>query len=307
MRVLSFILFTILLVSCEEEFTPDVISAPPEVVVEGYVEASDLSIPVFVILRNNFPFFSELGPAQLADAYIHDAEVLVRHNGQETQLAEACLSDLPDEIADAIVSNLIADIDTFELCLYIDLAFQIPRVEGGRYDLEVQVEDKRLSATTTIPEHVPLDSLQFVEPPGNPNDTLAQMRIFISDPAEVANFYQYNTQINLEQLQKPFASVTDDRLFDGQSFQFPLQKAERSIDATEIDPVTFGLFRVGDDVTIRWMNIDEAHFNFWNTLEFNIANQGPFSSYTRVQSNIEGGLGIWGGISASYYRLEVAK
>ena len=39
----------------------------------------------------------------------------------------------------------------------------------------------------------------------------------------------------------------------------------------------------------------------WNTLEFSNANQGPFASYTRLESNINGGLGIWGGLSVSYY------
>ena len=35
------------------------------------------------------------------------------------------------------------------------------------------------------------------------------------------------------------------------------------------------------------------------------ANQGPFASYTRLQSNIVGGLGIWGGYSVSYYKRAV--
>ena len=62
---------------------------------------------------------------------------------------------------------------------------------------------------------------------------------------------------------------------------------------------------VGDSVLIKWTTIDEAHFDFWNTLEFSNANQGPFSSYTRLQSNINGGLGIWGGYSVSYYSRTV--
>ena len=53
------------------------------------------------------------------------------------------------------------------------------------------------------------------------------------------------------------------------------------------------------------MSIGEEQFNFWNTLEFSRANQGPFSSYTRIDHNVEGGLGIWGGIAARYYPLTV--
>ncbi|MEL6924369.1 MAG: DUF4249 family protein [Bacteroidota bacterium] len=52
-------------------------------------------------------------------------------------------------------------------------------------------------------------------------------------------------------------------------------------------------------------NIDAAHFDFWSTLEFNAVNQGPFSAYTRIASNVEGGLGIWGGYSVSFYTVVV--
>jgi hypothetical protein len=306
MRLLAFLLFISILVSCEEEFTPDIITAPEEIVVEGYIEASDRPRPTYVILRKNFPFFSELGPAQLAESYIHDAEVVVSNNGQTVELTEVCLSELPEELVDLVTSFLDFELDTIEFCAYVDLSLSLNGEEGQTYDLSIKTADKELSATTTIPFHVPIDSLWFVEPPGEPNDTLAQLRGFISDPEEV-NFYQYLTQVNQGGYQKPFTSVTDDRLFNGQEFQFPLQKAEPLVDAEEIDPATFGLFRVGDDISIRWITLDQAHFDFWNTLEFNLANQGPFSNYTRVQSNVEGGLGIWGGISASHYDLEVQK
>ena len=70
---------------------------------------------------------------------------------------------------------------------------------------------------------------------------------------------------------------------------------------------TFGLFKIGDSVAIKWSAIDETHFNFWNTLEFNKGNQGPFSTYTTINSNIIGGLGNWGGYNSKIYRLKVKR
>jgi hypothetical protein len=97
--------------------------------------------------------------------------------------------------------------------------------------------------------------------------------------------------------------VVEDLFFDGKMFEFQLLNPRTT--RADVDPDEFGLYFVGDTISIKWCTIDEAHFDFWNTLEFSSANQGPFSSYTRLESNIEGGLGIWGGYSVSYYTLPV--
>lgn len=47
--------------------------------------------------------------------------------------------------------------------------------------------------------------------------------------------------------------------------------------------------------------MDETHFDFWNTLEFSRNNSGPFSSFNRVSSNVDGALGVWGGYAVGYY------
>ena len=132
------------------------------------------------------------------------------------------------------------------------------------------------------------------------------MLCYLDDPAGEANFYRYQVGINSSGYISPIASVLDDRLIDGQRASFPLFRPEPR-GTMEFDFETFGLYRTGDTVSLKWISLDKAHFDFWNTLEFNSANQGPFSSYTLIDSNIEGGLGIWGGLSASYYELRVEK
>jgi len=105
-------------------------------------------------------------------------------------------------------------------------------------------------------------------------------------------------------LETGFSSVEEDLFFDGKSFGFQLFNP--ATDNGDVDPEEFGLYFVGDTMTLKWCTIDEANFDFWNTLEFARANQGPFSSYTRLQSNVTGALGIWGGYNVDYYTLEVA-
>lgn len=292
---------------CEEEFVPEVSTEAREIVVEGYIEAGDRPLPPYVILTRNVPFFTELQAEELEDIFVHDAVVSVSDGDREVVLSELCLSELNAEQQELASRLLGRDLQAlgFNFCAYVDLAGAMRGEAGKIYRLSIEAEGRQLQALTGIPPHAGLDSLRFVEPPGEPNDTLAQLRCFIQDPAGQADFYRYFTGVNNGPLQTGLNSVIDDRLFNGQNFEFPLLKAEPR--NGDFDPATFGLFRRGDTVQIKWANIDEAHYDFWNTLEFNAANQGPFSSYTRVASNISGGLGIWGGLSASYYTLVVPE
>ncbi|MEL6969854.1 MAG: DUF4249 domain-containing protein [Bacteroidota bacterium] len=291
--------------SCEEEFIPPVIEVEEQIVVEGYIEAGDRPTPAYVFLTRSFAFFSELSQEDLNNAFVRDAEVTVSDGTTTVELTELCLEDVPMEFRAQAADLLGVDIDSLGInfCVYVDLSLQMIGQEGTTYELNVKAEGKELSAVTRIPEAVPLDSLYFTPPPGEPNDTLAQLRVFLSDPPGVPNFYRYFTQEEQGPFERPFGSVTDDLLFAGQEFELPLAKAE-PFDG-EFDQETFGLFRVGTDVTIKWMSIGEEQYNFWNTLEFSRANQGPFSSYTRIEHNVEGGLGVWGGIAARYYNLTV--
>jgi len=303
--LVSSILLALLFWSCEEEFIPPVIDVEEQIVIEGYIEGGDRPTPPYVFLTRSFAFFSELSQEDLNNAFVRDAEVTVSDGTTTVELTELCLEDVPEEFRAQAADLLGVDIDSLGInfCVYLDLSLQMLGQEGRTYELQVKADGKELSATTTIPFAVPLDSLYFTPPPGEPNDTLAQLRVFLSDPPGVPNFYRYFTQEGNGPFQRPFGSVTDDLLFEGQNFELPLAKAE-PLDG-EFYQETFGLFRVGTDVTIKWMTIDQEHFSFWNTLEFSRANQGPFSSYTRVDHNIEGGLGIWGGIAARYYDLTV--
>ena len=301
-------LFAFMMASCEEAFLPDGADAPPQIVVEGYIEAGQRPSPPFVILTRSVPFFSQFGAEDLENTFVHNAAVRVSDGEKTATLTEICLDELSEEekrLA-SVLFGFNPDSLGFNFCVYIDFSFGMRGEEGKVYTLEVEAEGQRLQAVTSIPRHAPLDGLEFRDPPGDPNDTLAQLLCTLPDPAGEANFYRYQVAINNSGYISPFASVFDDRLTDGQLVEFPLFKPEPR-GAQDFDLETLGLYNVGDTVTIRWISLDKEHYDFWNTLEFNAANQGPFSSYTLIDSNVEGGLGIWGGLSASYYELRVEK
>jgi len=287
--------------ACEEEFIPDVPNTPPSLVVEGYIEGGERPAPPFVILTRSVPFFQEIDSEQFSQIFVRDATIRVREGDREVVLQEVCLSELtPEQIA---LAEQLFGLDLgnlgFDFCAYADLSFQMLGEAGKTYELEVEADGQQLTATTTIPPAVRLDSLRFFPTPGEPSDTLRELRIFFQEPGSRQNFYRYQTQVNSEPLRSPFNSVVDDRLINGKQVEVPLPKAEPP--EADFDPSTFGFYRLGDTVLVKWMTIDQAHFDFWNTLEFNRANQGPFSNYTVIDNNIEGGLGIWGGIGGTYY------
>lgn len=298
----------LLFTACEEEFIPDEITVEPQIVVEGYIEAAgENSAPPYVLLTRNLPFFSQLDSNQFGDFYVHDAVITVNDGTQTMQLVEFCLSDLtPTQIliAEAFLGSSVGEVSgTF--CVYIDPTLQFVGEEGKTYTLRIEVEGKVLTSTTTIPFHTPLDSIWFTDPPGADNrDSLQQMQVQITDPPG-PTFYRYFVNANDEGFRRDDFSVLDDGFFEGRQIVFPLNKP--AVDSVDFDLSTFGLYTRGDQLTLKWITFERPVFDFWNTIEFAAANQGPFSNATIIDSNIEGGLGVWSGQSASYYELRVPE
>ncbi len=295
-----------MLQSCQEEFIPET-SGETSYVVEGFVEAGEDSNPTYVLITQSVPFFSEIGQDVFSNLFVNDAKVSVNDGDKTVDLTSLCLSDLPEEFRDEFVSQLGIESDSLEVdfCIYLDIFDEITREVGRSYDLTIEIGEDLITGSTTIPTASILDSIWFEEIPGDPIDTLAQMWCTIQDEPGVSNFYRYFTDDGTGAITAPFSSVTDDVVFDGQAFEFPISKAESP--NAEFDINTFGFFRVGDTTTLKWCTIDPEHYDFWSTFEFNLNNQGPFASYTRVNHNLDGALGIWGGYAVDNTVIVVEK
>ena len=306
------------LVACEQEYIPEDVFDKPDVVVEGYIQKSDSFVPTYVILTQSKPYLSTFSAEELNSLFVHGATVKVYSNGDSLQLTEICLNDLA-----AIDTNLRTTVlaglglptasANLNVCIYADLngfitgRSSIPIAEGRRYDLVIETSSKRLTATTTIPRYVPIDSIWAVRHPSYPaNDSLFSVYGHFTDPAGEDNYYRIFTKRNQEQMFPASSlgtsgSVTDDKIFAGQGSSFAVLRGQPL--TAEFDAITYGYFWRGDTVVVRGTTIDAEHYKYWKTMEQNISAQGPFGSYTRVKSNINGGLGIWGGVSFRDYRI----
>lgn len=303
---LSIVLCVMLMSSCQEEFLIEQSVTAEQYVVEGYVEAGEGSLPAFVMITRTVPFFDELSANEFATLFVDNASVAVNDGDKTVQLTKICASSLPDgDIKDQLSSTIGVDLDSVgvDICIYVDITDELTRDFGRSYDLRINIDNDQLTATTTIPFLSPLDSFAFEEVPGDVIDSLSQLFAKIQDPPG-PTYYRYFTDDDNGVLNTAFSSVTDDATFDGLDFRFPLTQADNDDVPFDI----YGFFNVGDTVTLKWCTIDAVHFKFWDTFEFSLNGQGsPFTAYTRIAGNVEGGFGIWGGYAVQLEELIVEK
>jgi len=317
--IFALLLLLLGLGACEEEYTPEDVFDEPQLVVEGYVEYGPGALPPYVILTQSSPYIGDLSPDRLAELFVHDADVRVSDGENEVQLTEFCLGDLA--ALDTALAQTVAEflglggisVTELEYCIYIDifgfLNFSPLEIEPGRsYSLVVRAGEDSVSAVTTLAPLVGFDSLYYVDHPDYPeNDSLVELRASVTDPAGEENYYRVFTKRNEE----PFypllgQSVTDDKIFDGRvGFEIPVQRGQSFV--SEFDLETAGYYWRGDTAVVRVSNIDYPHFRFWQTFEYSSGSQGPFGNYVRIESNIQGGLGVWGGLHYEDYELIIPR
>jgi len=128
---------------------------------------------------------------------------------------------------------------------------------------------------------------------------LVELDCRYSDPAAPGDYVRYFTRQNHDAFWPGVYSVFEDKLINGTTFNFSLDRGVNYNDDHSFRH--YGLFYKGDTITVKWCHIDYPHYNFWRTLEYERGSTGnPFSSPVQIQSNIVGGLGIWGGYATSY-------
>jgi hypothetical protein len=296
-------------IACEKEFSPKLPDSNEDIVVEGYIEAGRDATPPYVILTKSLPFFKELNG--LGNVFVEGATIWVSSGKDSVRLTELCWKNLTPDLKKQAAIAFGIDLDSvnanFNFCVYIDLTNRFRADTGKTYNLRILTKDgQTLTASTRIPRPIPIDTAVFLKPAGiNKLDSFAQMRVTFTDPLGGPDYYRYFTAVNGSSYIASTNSVADDGFADGKRTTINLLRSEPRGKQVAID--TFGLFRRGDSVSIKFCTIDKAHFDFWSTLEFNANNGGPFASYTRVKHNIKGGIGIWGGYAVTYYDALVSK
>lgn len=294
------------LISCEKEITVNLPKPSEQIVVEGYIE-NDL--PPYVYLTKNSPYFGDFDVNDLSKYFVKGARIVVSTETDSVELVEyssELIQLLPEEERLALSQFFGLPLDTnFQLpniSVYtIPLESEFVGEFGKTYRLKIEVDGKVLTSSTTIPQPVSFQSLWTVPHPNPQYDSLVELKGRLKDPDTLGNFYRYFTRKNSQNYTKGFQTVFDDLLYNGREFDIQIPYGwERFAEDQEFDFNTFGFWNKKDTCYVKLCVIDKAHYDFWRTLENELGNQGsPFGTFTRIRTNIKGGIGIWGGYASS--------
>lgn len=301
-KILMMVFAGAFVVSCEKDITINAPDSQQKLVVEGWIYSDEQPV---VLLSKTYPAYGTINFLQLLDSlYLRGASMAIFSNGITYPLAEVTFAEMPEEQQRQIAALYQIPFEFAfllnNLPVYTDTTGTLTGQINGVYDLEIFYEDKILTASTLIPD---VNGIDFLSYQINPDiDTLATVFINITVPNNTDRFIRYATRRNSNQFFFPSAtgSVFDSGRFAGQSFRLPVERGYGRDE--DVDIREFGLFVVGDTVTIKWQNISRETYDFWFTIE-NDGGDSPFSSPTRIKTNINGGLGIWGGYATNYYTI----
>ena len=291
-RVLFFILLAGL-VSCEKAVDLKLDTVAPKLVVEATIENDQ---PPQVILTRSFQYFSTINLTDLTSSFVRGA-VVEMSNGQTThRLKEYRLEPFPG------ISLFYYGIDSTQL----STAF-IGKLKTD-YTLTIQVNGERYTAKTRIPDTTRrIDSFYWKPAPAVLNDpTKVSLMFRGTDRPGLGDYIRYFTKQNSDPFYPGLNSVFDDQFIDGSSFDVQI---ERGVPRGAPLEEGYSYFNRGDTVVFKLCNIDKSTFDFWRTMEFSYASIGnPFSSPTRVISNIQGNaLGYFGGYAAQYRTMIIPR
>lgn len=279
LRFTYFLIPLLLLTSCEKDITVILPRPEPVIVVEGKIEQGQYP---YVILSSSQAYFDPVDSAVIANTIILSGIVIVS-DGTTTDTLKLTLDNtfFPPTIYRA--ENMVGEV-------------------GKTYNLTVHAGGKTLTASTTIPTPVALDSTWFKTQP--PSDTLGFIWAHLSDPAGLGNNYRWFAKRLGKDVRfvAPIGSVFEDRFINGKKFDFAYNRgAEFNSSADDDNNQERGYFKVGDTVVVKFCTIDRPSFEFYRSFETEVSNNGnPFAAPTNIPSNISGGLGFWGGYGAVY-------
>jgi hypothetical protein len=289
---IGIVMLVLFFTSCEKGITFNLNSTTPSVVVEATIE-NDL--PPTVILSSSFDYFSNISPTILANSFIHNAIITVSNGTKTHQLKEYSYN------TSANLQVYYYSIDSSNLATAFTGSF------NTNYSLNIQVNGQTITAVTSIPALAKkIDSLWWKPSPKNPDTNKVVLVGKVTDPPGFGNYIRYFTRTNKDPFFPGLNSVFDDQIIDGKTYTIDI---ERGVNRNEkLDQNNYSFFNRGDTITVKFANIDKATFDFWRTMEYSYGSIGnPFSSPTKVLSNVKGALGYFGGYAAQYKTLLVPK
>lgn len=210
--------------SCEKVIDLDLNSGDPKYVIEGMVN-KDSSVHTIRITRTlNFD-----------------------ENTSYPTVDNAVVS-LQDNLGNATTLALVAP-GTYQTSAY-------PGVEGRTYTLTVTVDGKTFTSSSTMPTHVPMDTITLADFGFGPTPTFYPIANRF-DPVGVRNYYRFDLYKNNEFVNGIF--LQDDQFSDG---------------VEVLEPIFGGDYESGDTLGLTLYCIDANVHKYFYTLSVNAGGTG---------------------------------
>jgi len=316
---------SIIFISCQDEITLDLPQAENKIVVQASIEQG---YPPYVILSKNQGYFDPIDSSTFEGLFISDVESI-----------RIWYTDENGYIVDSKDLQLIPFLDTISIFSVDDYNFVNHEPyefskEGRKYYLEIKRNNQIITSETTIPYATPIDCLWIQQSETADKDFKCDIRALYSDPADQQNNilikskrieHYERVSDHTDSLLCEIKNIPDGRLqlidagsdvlINGQSFEtyFPRPKESGfpsgAYNSTHVKDCNDSVVEFKNDVVlIKFCQIDEPSMKFWRGLVRQVGTNGnPFAEPMNLSSNINGGLGVFTGYGAVYYKVPIIK
>ena len=289
------------LISCSKEVKIDIPGFDEQIVIDGSIETGT---PAIIFLSNSKDIYAPTDINSYLSGFISGATVTVSNGTITDTLTEICTDNLPagfESIAAAFFGLPIEQLVNLHLCAYVSTG--IVGEVGKTYSLKVLYNNKTYTSSTKIENPTALDNLFWREQANLPGYGFSWAKI--TDSPIMGDAYRWEVK-NLGDLfySKPFQPFTDDRFYNGKTFEFSVENPMSFKDQT-IENQYKGYYKLGDTIVVKFSKLGKKEYQFFEKKYNQIYSGGnPFATPTNIPTNIEGGaLGIWAGFSPWYDTL----
>ena len=287
--------------SCSKEVKIDIPGFDEQIVIDGSIETGT---PAIIFLSNSKDIYAPTDINSYLSGFISGATVTVSNGTITDTLTEICTDNLPagfESIAAAFFGLPIEQLVNLHLCAYVST--EIVGEVGKTYSLKVLYNNKTYTSSTKIENPTALDNLFWREQANLPGYGFSWAKI--TDSPIMGDAYRWEVK-NLGDLfySKPFQPFTDDRFYNGKTFEFSVENPMSFKDQT-IENQYKGYYKLGDTIVVKFSKLGKKEYQFFEKKYNQIYSGGnPFATPTNIPTNIEGGaLGIWAGFSPWYDTL----
>ena len=287
--------------SCSKEVKIDIPGFDEQIVIDGSIETGT---PAIIFLSNSKDIYAPTDINSYLNGFISGATVTVSNGTITDTLTEICTDNLPagfESIAAAFFGLPIEQLVNLHLCAYVSTGL-VGEV-GKTYTLKVLYNNKTYTSSTKIENPTALDNLFWREQVNLPGYGFSWAKI--TDSPIMGDAYRWEVK-NLGDLfySKPFQPFTDDRFYNGKTFEFSVENPMSFKDQT-IENQYKGYYKLGDTIVVKFSKLGKKEYQFFEKKYNQIYSGGnPFATPTNIPTNIEGGaLGIWAGFSPWYDTL----